>query len=265
MIFVYGIMRAMKAIRFKQMAQEPMTTGKALEGTPYAENPHVRFDEGAGAPKRSGRSALLYKIRVALVLAGVAAVSVAEGTNAPSANPDTLVHYERMMFNNPGLEVDLSLGIWCHAAVYDYDKDGKMDIVANASCCPFVSRKVRGKICRLYLAPTEAHEGKDVPISARCPPKRGPQLDTGGVKNPHPRPNRGLRLNVVDFDTDGVEDVVFTVSDWTHYGAVGPACPYAYTSDGVWKMCRRKMCRRRFARGIACAVGLLSAAVGRSA
>ena len=27
-----------------------------------------------------------------------------------------------------------------------------MDIVANASCCPFVSRKVRGKICRLYLA-----------------------------------------------------------------------------------------------------------------
>ena len=160
--------------------------------------------------------------------------SVAEGTNAPSANPDTLVHYERMMFNNPGLEVDLSLGIWCHAAVYDYDKDGKMDIVANASCCPFVSRKVRGRICRLYLAPTEAHEGKDVPISARHPPKRGPQLDTGGVKNPHPRPHRGLRLNVVDFDTDGVEDVVFTVRDWTHYGAVGPACPYAYTSDGVW-------------------------------
>ena len=107
--------------------------------------------------------------------------SVAEGTNAPSANPDTFVHYERMMFNNPGLEVDLSLGIWCHAAVYDYDKDRKMDIVANASCCPFVSRKVRGKICRLYLAPTEAHEGKDVPISARRPPKRGPQLDSGGV------------------------------------------------------------------------------------
>ena len=37
-----------------------MTTGKALNGKPYAGNPHVRFDEGAGAPRHSGRSALLY-------------------------------------------------------------------------------------------------------------------------------------------------------------------------------------------------------------
>ena len=29
-------------------------------GKPYAGNPHVRFDEGAGAPRHSGRSALLY-------------------------------------------------------------------------------------------------------------------------------------------------------------------------------------------------------------
>ena len=37
-----------------------MATGKALNGKPYAGNPHVRFDEGAGAPRHSGRSALLY-------------------------------------------------------------------------------------------------------------------------------------------------------------------------------------------------------------
>ena len=40
-----------------------MTTGKALNGKPYAGNPHVRFDEGAGAPRHSGRSTLLYKTR----------------------------------------------------------------------------------------------------------------------------------------------------------------------------------------------------------
>ena len=39
-----------------------MATGKALNGKPYAGNPHVRFDEGAGAPRHSGRSALLYKL-----------------------------------------------------------------------------------------------------------------------------------------------------------------------------------------------------------
>ena len=35
-----------------------------------------------------------------------------------------LPHFERMMFNNPGLETDLSLGIWPHVAAYDYDGDG---------------------------------------------------------------------------------------------------------------------------------------------
>ena len=32
-----------------------------MQGKPYAGNPHVRFDDGAGAPRHSGRSALLYK------------------------------------------------------------------------------------------------------------------------------------------------------------------------------------------------------------
>ena len=34
---------------------------KVMQGKPYAGNPHVRFDEGAGASRHSGRSALLYK------------------------------------------------------------------------------------------------------------------------------------------------------------------------------------------------------------
>ena len=65
-----------------------MITGKALNGKPYAGNPHVRFDEGAGAPRHSGRSALLYAtmktegckprvrfcVRVALVAAALCVV-----------------------------------------------------------------------------------------------------------------------------------------------------------------------------------------------
>ena len=53
-----------------------MTTGKALNGKPYAGNPHVRFDEGevasAATPRRGS---LLYSIttlfRGALENAGV--------------------------------------------------------------------------------------------------------------------------------------------------------------------------------------------------
>ena len=48
---------------------------KVMQGKPYAGNPHVRFDEGAGAPRPSGRPALLYKKQV--VAAMVAAVAFA--------------------------------------------------------------------------------------------------------------------------------------------------------------------------------------------
>ena len=42
--------------------EESMATGKALDGKPYAGNPHVRFDEGEVAPATTPRrGSLLYK------------------------------------------------------------------------------------------------------------------------------------------------------------------------------------------------------------
>ena len=54
-----------------------MTTGKALNGKPYAGNPHVRFDEGAGAPRHSGRSALLYMFELMRRCVAIGAAAVA--------------------------------------------------------------------------------------------------------------------------------------------------------------------------------------------
>ena len=56
-----------------------MTTGKALNGKPYAGNPHVRFDEGAGAPRHSGRSALLYN-KMLMLIGAAAFFVVADAT-----------------------------------------------------------------------------------------------------------------------------------------------------------------------------------------
>ena len=63
-----------------------------MQGKPYARNPHVaspqcdgatsRFDEAAGAPKRSGRSALLYKEKT-IELFVLTLLSVAAVTGAP--------------------------------------------------------------------------------------------------------------------------------------------------------------------------------------
>ena len=138
-----------------------------------------------------------------------------------------------MMFNNPGLEVDLSLGIWPYIAVYDYDKDGQMDVVMRAASVP-IKGSVRQSVCRAYLSPTAQNEGLDVPVAASHAPDGKRHPDAKGVKCPHPRKPNMIRANFVDFDTDGVEDLVYSLSDWTPYGKVGPACPLAYNADGVW-------------------------------
>ena len=42
-----------------------------MQGKPYAGNPHVRFDEGAGASRHSGRSALLYTLTTMFLAAAL--------------------------------------------------------------------------------------------------------------------------------------------------------------------------------------------------
>ncbi|MBQ3808168.1 MAG: hypothetical protein II840_09470, partial [Kiritimatiellae bacterium] len=62
-----------------------MATGKALNGKPYAGNPHVRFDEGEVAPAATPRrGSLLYKALM-MVVAGCVATCAAEEVNVLSA------------------------------------------------------------------------------------------------------------------------------------------------------------------------------------
>jgi len=54
-----------------------MATGKALDGKPYAGNPHVRFDEGEVAPAATPRrGSLLYKKLMFMLAAVVTAAAV---------------------------------------------------------------------------------------------------------------------------------------------------------------------------------------------
>ena len=170
-----------------------------------------------------------YCLTAGAVLFGCcAAFAAADGYVQPPPG-----HFERMMFNNPGLEVDLSLGIWPHVAVYDYNQDGTNDVIVRAAAVPINGSK-RQSMCRAYINPTEHNPGIDVPVSASrfVDGKRHP--DTKGVSCPHPRKPNPMRANFVDLDTDGVEDLVYSLADWAHYGKVGPACPVSYDASGVW-------------------------------
>ena len=83
-----------------------MTTGKALDGKPYAGNPHVRFDEGEVAPAaKPRRGSLLYKAFLAL-LATSAALSVCAATvNVPTGST------VRLSDNSPADDFVLAGGV----------------------------------------------------------------------------------------------------------------------------------------------------------
>ena len=91
-----------------------MTTGKALNGKPYAGNPHVRFDEGAGAPRHSGRSALLYKTK--MIRTAIAAICVASALLSLAADRTITANYtlsadetvDGTLTVAPGVTVDLN-------------------------------------------------------------------------------------------------------------------------------------------------------------
>ena len=94
-----------------------MTTGKVLDGKPYAENPHTRLDEETVAPTATQRRGTrLYKAKAAIVLLALGvnltcfarivhtpAEAIASGTNPATVNGATWSFHRRLWWNCPNL------------------------------------------------------------------------------------------------------------------------------------------------------------------
>jgi predicted neuraminidase len=161
---------------------------------------------------------------------------------------------ERLKYNNPGLVVDLGVGLWAWPLPMDLNGDGKVELVVNCPDKPsngvyvFSSGADTAKNPMAVFKPgVRISKGmQNVELSWDADGK--PRVLSPGVEYPdfaktglefgkklplptniHPNKVRANMWKFVDYDGDGKTDVIVGVGDWTDYG-----WDNGYNAKGVW-------------------------------
>lgn len=182
-----------------------------------------------------------------MVLLPPAGASVA--TLVASAQP-----LERLKYNNPGLAVDLGVGLWAFPLPMDFNGSGQFDLVVDCPDKPYngvyvFERPGTDKVQNpmpifkagrriskgVQMAQVSFVDGKPRVLT---PAMEYPDFRLSGLgegvklpmpANVHARKVRGNFWRYVDFDGDGKTDLVVGADDWTDYG-----WDNAYTASGIW-------------------------------
>jgi predicted neuraminidase len=161
---------------------------------------------------------------------------------------------ERLKYNNPGLVVDLGVGLWAWPLPMDLDGDGKFELLVNCPDKPsngvyvFASGTDTAQKPMPVFKPgvriskglqnVELSWGPDGKPRVLSPAVEYPDFVKTGLEfgkklplpsNVHPNKVRANMWKFVDYDGDGKTDVIVGVGDWTDYG-----WDNAYNEKGVW-------------------------------
>lgn len=159
----------------------------------------------------------------------------------------------RLKYNNPGLVVDLGVGLWCWPLPMDHDGDGDLDLVLSCPDLPYRGIYVfenpggdaRFPVFKpgVYLGPTESnlqpsYVGDQVRVLG--PAREYLDFRANGVRRPaslYPRTNllgpesriRANQWRLADYDGDDKLDLIVGAGDWADYG-----WDNAYDAQGRW-------------------------------
>ena len=159
--------------------------------------------------------------------------------------------YELVKYNNPGLVVDLGVGLWAWPLPMDYDGDGDMDLVVSCTDKPYngtylfenpgvggampvfrPAGRIGPGISNAQVSYVDA-EPRVLSGNVELPGFR--QGDLGKRTKVYPKANvhgnrvRANQWRCVDYDADGRLDLVVGVGDWSEYG-----WDNGYNERGEW-------------------------------
>lgn len=159
---------------------------------------------------------------------------------------------ERLSYNNPGLVVDLGVGLWAWPLPMDYDQDGDLDLVVVCPDVPYegtyffenpgggeklpvfrpavrLGPSVRNpQVSYVAGAPRVLAPGREFTDFRRSQfesPRKiavDPKFHGGRI--------RANQWKYCDYDADGALDLIVGIGDWEDYG-----WDDAFDSSGVWE------------------------------
>jgi hypothetical protein len=184
---------------------------------------------------------------LATSLAIFTAVLAAQADSFRERYPDSKL--EPLMYNNPGLVVDVGVGLWAYPLPVDYDNDGDHDLLLASPDTPYngiyffenTEGNVKDPVFKpgVWLCPaprqlTISHLDSQWTILSEnkvLALKDGRLQETGTIDY---TPDfyiegRDRQWTLVDYDGDGVRDLVIGASDWREYG-----WDNAFNEKGEW-------------------------------
>ena len=161
---------------------------------------------------------------------------------------------EPLPYEHAGLVVDLGVGLWAWPLPMDFDGDGDLDLVVNCPDKPsngvYFFENATGDTMRdpfpIFRPARRISLGlqnvqvsyADQGVQVLTPGKIYPRFLQTGLADPeplplpanvHPNKVRANMWRLVDFDGDGLQDLIVGVGDWSDYG-----WDNAYNAAGQW-------------------------------